>query len=243
MQLLRVDDCGNCKTSIERICQVRVGWECCRYLLNVRLPTLALGLLTRFTGDNKNNDVIKHILPVGMLVSWYPDTHIYHLNESVKWQVRRNKIALAVVLETVCGAWLLAEKFKKWKTNPFLNGGDIERQSSSELSFRSSVNMFDYKCWKFVNILGSSVALHQNPQLALILNFYLLALQLLGHGVLRGMCWKKLHMDQIGTDVHKIPKWLLVKTVYHISWAAGDSITCSLVRQAKWNLIIILLLS
>ena len=76
MQLLRVDDCGNCKTSIERICQVCVGWECCRYLLNVRLPTLVLGLLTRFTGDNKNNDVIKHILPVGMLVSWYPDTHI-----------------------------------------------------------------------------------------------------------------------------------------------------------------------
>ena len=104
MQLLRVDDCGNCKTSIERICQVRVGWECCRYLLNVRLPTLVLGLLTRFTGDNKNNDVIKHILLVGMLVSWYPDTHIYHLNESVKWQVRWNKIALAVVLEIVCGA-------------------------------------------------------------------------------------------------------------------------------------------
>jgi len=71
MQLLRVEDCGNCKTSVERICQVRVGKECCRYLLNVnvRLPTLVLGLLTRFTGDNKNNDVIKHILPVGMLVS------------------------------------------------------------------------------------------------------------------------------------------------------------------------------
>ena len=161
MQLLRVEDCGNCKTSVERICQVRVGWECCRYLLNVRLPTLVLGLLTQFTGDNKNNDVSKHILPVGMLVSWYPDTHIYHLNESVKWQVRWNKIALAVVLEIVCGAWLLAEKFKKWKSNPFLNGGDIERQSSSELSFTSSVNMFDYKCWKCVNILGFSVALHQ----------------------------------------------------------------------------------
>ena len=102
MQLLRVEDCGNCKTSVERICQVHVGWECCRYLLNVRLPTLVLGLLTQFTGDNKNNDVIKHILPVGMLVSWYPDTHIYHLNESVKWQVRWNKIALAVVLEIVC---------------------------------------------------------------------------------------------------------------------------------------------
>jgi len=81
--------------------------------------------------------------------------------------------------------------------------------------------------------LGSSVALHQNPQLALILDFYLLALQLLGHGVLRGMCWKELHMGQIGTDGHKIPKWLLVKTVYQISWAAGDSITCSLVSQAK----------
>ena len=142
MQLLRVEDFGNCKTSVERICQVRVGWECCRYLLNVRLPTLVLGLqlLTRFTGDIKNNNVIKHILPLGMLVSWYPDTHIYHLNESVKWQVRWNKIALAVVLETVCGAWLLAEKFKKWKSNPFLNGGDIERQSTSELSFSSSVN-------------------------------------------------------------------------------------------------------
>ena len=109
---------------------------------------------------------------VGMFVSWYLDTHIYHLNESVKLQVRWNKIALAVALQIVCGAWLLAEKFKKWKSNPFLNGGDIERQSSSELSFRSSVNMFDYKCWKFVNILGFSVALHQNPQLALILDFW-----------------------------------------------------------------------
>ena len=65
----------------------------------------------------------------------------------------------------------------------------------------------------------------------------------LGHGVLRGMCWKELHMGQIGTDGHKIPKWLLLKTVYHISWATGDSITCSLVSRAKWNLIIILLFS
>jgi len=57
-----------------------------------------------------------------------------------------------------------------------------------------------------------SVALHENPQLALILDFYWLALQLMRHVVLHVTCWNKLHMGQNGTDGHKIPKLLLRQT-------------------------------
>jgi hypothetical protein len=50
-----------------------------------------------------------------------------------------------------------------------------------------------------LTIWDPSVALHENPRLTLILDLYLLALQLIQHGVLHGMCWNELCMGQNGT--------------------------------------------
>ena len=137
-----------------------------------------------------------------MLVSWHLDAHIYHPNGPVEWQVGWKKMSQAVVLETVCGGQLLAEKFKKWNSNPFWIVSDIESPTVSELSFRSSVNRFDnIDVEKLITIWDPSVAFHENPQLISILYFHSLSLQLMWHVVVGGihLYWNKLHMGRNGT--------------------------------------------
>ena len=148
MHLLQVEDCRNCKTSVERICQVHVGWGCCRYLLNVRLPVLVLGLFTQFTGENKIDDVITHILPVKMKACLFLDTWIL---TRIIWMNKLNgrfdetKLHKQLFLKLFVAPDCLLRILRNGSAIHFWMVKILEDQPLF-LSFRSWVNMFDSGC-------------------------------------------------------------------------------------------------
>ena len=74
------------------------------------------------------------------------------------------------------------------------NGGDIERPTISELSLGNRSICLTLDVEKLLTIWNPCV----DPQLTLILDLYLLALQL-RHGVLCGMCCTAVKMEQMAT--------------------------------------------